>query len=1157
MSDEYQPNEGIESQLELEGMAAEGMSLPTPMAVEFPVVDPAEALDLSPLPMSTSPETLGAQTILAEDTIPVVGAGFSATERAETLFEERAAIPAAPVAAATTTAPKIVSIAELESTKPSLGQKMIMIFTPALALFKGRAWLAGAIAVILLIVFLFLPPISLAQRLSAGGGYEALDAENPTVAHTDGLKITLDLQAKAKARVKLSTVPRADFTTEALPKDLAPALAALPNYLTPKSPYYMIDVKGKDQSQARMDVIIPNEAEPWETLDLYTWDSDAGVWQWIPATLDRNNESLVAQVAALPTSVMVMQSGMVQQRFATEAAGAAAGGAEIVLTEVTVPGMLIGTLGGLTGDAAQLPIAAAGSRIAVVPVVRNWVPGRDPNWALVSDMLSMESDRKMHVENLVGLAQGGGYPGVVLDYRALQIKDSAAFATFVNDLATALHNQNLWLAVVVDTPTLTPDGSWDTGGYDWVALGKAADQLRVVMPSDPDAYAAGGAVQQLIEWGISRIERHKLIPVFSTLSTDGSKPLTFDEALASLGGLSPTQAITGPVTPGRKLTFRLGNTVGVETDTTSGATRVTVGSDSQWLGTAQWLRARLDMTAKYHLGGVVLRDLLSEGNAPNLIPAIADYQSGIAAPAYALPEVSWEVTGPTGVLSQSTTSLAQPEFSWVAPQVTGTYNIGARVAGLSKGAISVTVGLPQIAVSTTITQTAEVTPTTSAGNNQTTGETLAVPQAAYVADVTVPDNTRFQKGEAFVKTWRLRNVGVAAWPKDTALVFTEGDQMSDDKQVEVGEVAPGATVDVSVNMKAPDKDGTFKATWWLQSAGAKISGGGVTILIKAGEETLVTPSQPVAPVSSGGFELGGHIRNLDIPYRDKMKYAGMNWVKVQVRYGEESMWLVSVAHAAGFKIQISGVGSASMVNETGFEQSFSSWLARYASAGADAIEVWNEPNIDREWQIGKISPQAYTNLLCTAYNAIKAANSGSAVISAAPAPTGYFGGCGPNGCDDKPWLEGLVNAGATKCMDYIGAHHNSGATSPSARVGHPANPGDTHHSWFFLPQTELYYNIFGGSRKIFYTEMGYASQEGLPTFSDQFGWARGINNAQQAAWLAEAASLGSSTGMVRCIIVWNIDFVRYGYDPQDGYAIIRPGGSCPACDTLHNVLGSR
>jgi hypothetical protein len=139
-------------------------------------------------------------------------------------------------------------------------------------------------------------------------------------------------------------------------------------------------------------------------------------------------------------------------------------------------------------------------------------------------------------------------------------------------------------------------------------------------------------------------------------------------------------------------------------------------------------------------------------------------------------------------------------------------------------------------------------------------------------------------------------------------------------------------------------------------------------------------------------------------------------------------------------------------------------------------------------------------------------------------------------------------------MDYIGAHHNSGATSPSARSGHPADDGNHHHSWYFLPQTELYYRTFRGARQLFYTEMGYASQDSVPGFSDQFWWGRGTGTVQQATWLAEAVSLSRSTGMVRCIIVWNIDFVRYGYDPQDGYAIIRPDGGCPACDSLRAAM---
>ena len=41
------------------------------------------------------------------------------------------------------------------------------------------------------------------------------------------------------------------------------------------------------------------------------------------------------------------------------------------------------------------------------------------------------------------------------------------------------------------------------------------------------------------------------------------------------------------------------------------------------------------------------------------------------------------------------------------------------------------------------------------------------------------------------------------------------------------------------------------------------------------------------------------------------------------------------------------------------------------------------------------------------------------------------------------------------------------------------------------------------------------------------------------------------------MIVFNVDFDYYGADPQAGYAIIRKGGGCPACDALGAVVGSR
>jgi hypothetical protein len=48
--------------------------------------------------------------------------------------------------------------------------------------------------------------------------------------------------------------------------------------------------------------------------------------------------------------------------------------------------------------------------------------------------------------------------------------------------------------------------------------------------------------------------------------------------------------------------------------------------------------------------------------------------------------------------------------------------------------------------------------------------------------------------------------------------------------------------------------------------------------------------------------------------------------------------------------------------------------------------------------------------------------------------------------------------------------------------------------------------------------------------------------------------MASQSAKIRLMIVWNVDFSGgEGGDPQAAYAIIRPGGVCPACDALQNA----
>jgi hypothetical protein len=134
-------------------------------------------------------------------------------------------------------------------------------------------------------------------------------------------------------------------------------------------------------------------------------------------------------------------------------------------------------------------------------------------------MLSIESDRKAHITNLTTLIQNGGYSGLVLDYRSLNAEDRDLYAGFVSELAAALHENNAWLAVTVDTPVQQADGTWDTLGFDWRALGAAADQLRVVMPLIHRRIRPVVWLNSCWSGGTSQVSRYKLYPVFSTLST--------------------------------------------------------------------------------------------------------------------------------------------------------------------------------------------------------------------------------------------------------------------------------------------------------------------------------------------------------------------------------------------------------------------------------------------------------------------------------------------------------------------------------------------------------------------------------------------------------------------------------------------------------------
>jgi hypothetical protein len=114
-------------------------------------------------------------------------------------------------------------------------------------------------------------------------------------------------------------------------------------------------------------------------------------------------------------------------------------------------------------------------------------------------------------------------------------------------------------------------------------------------------------------------------------------------------------------------------------------------------------------------------------------------------------------------------------------------------------------------------------------------------KAQFIKDVTIPDNTKLAPGESFTKTWRLKNIGNTTWTSSYSLAFDSGDSMSApaSKQLTPGSVAPGETVDVSVNLVAPNPTGEYKGNWKLRNASNVIFGSiYVQIVVGTGNDTV-------------------------------------------------------------------------------------------------------------------------------------------------------------------------------------------------------------------------------------------------------------------------------------------------------------------------------
>lgn len=124
-------------------------------------------------------------------------------------------------------------------------------------------------------------------------------------------------------------------------------------------------------------------------------------------------------------------------------------------------------------------------------------------------------------------------------------------------------------------------------------------------------------------------------------------------------------------------------------------------------------------------------------------------------------------------------------------------------------------------VPTTLTST----PLPDATNTSAAPATSTCNVMQFITDVTIPDGTIMTPGQAFTKTWRLKNIGTCAWTPSYAIAFSDGNAMSGPpSQALVGNVSPGQTIDISVNLTAPVSTGNYTGNWKLRDGSGVLFG---------------------------------------------------------------------------------------------------------------------------------------------------------------------------------------------------------------------------------------------------------------------------------------------------------------------------------------------
>ncbi len=170
-------------------------------------------------------------------------------------------------------------------------------------------------------------------------------------------------------------------------------------------------------------------------------------------------------------------------------------------------------------------------------------------------------------------------------------------------------------------------------------------------------------------------------------------------------------------------------------------------------------------------------------------------------------------------------------------------------------------------------------------------------------------------------------------------------------------------------------------------------------------------------------------------------------------------------------------------------------LAQRYKGRISAYQIWNEPNLSREWGNRPPNAAGYVGLLKVCSQAIRTADPNAIIISAGLAPTGTYDATAQ---PDDLYLQSMYDAGFQQYVDVVGMH----APGFSAPEVDPADGAGGHRFFTFRHVEDLRRIMVANgdaAQQVALLEVGWTTDQKDPNYS----WFA-VDEATQAKNLVDA-----------------------------------------------------